>query len=77
MCCCVLYNFIKLHNWGYPLFERYEVDGVMPPSDSDSEDDAPSSSSTTENQGGSSGNDNNFTNDMRDCIMFEMYLNYN
>ncbi|KAL5578364.1 hypothetical protein UlMin_020063 [Ulmus minor] len=55
----------------------YGVDGVMPPSDSDSDDDAPSSSGTTRNQGANSGNDNNFANDMRDRIMFEMYLNYN
>ncbi|KAL5562905.1 hypothetical protein UlMin_032652 [Ulmus minor] len=51
--------------------------GVMPPSDSDSDDDAPSSSGTTRDQGANSGNDNNFANDMRDRIMFEMYLNYN
>ena len=49
----------------------------MPPLDSDSDDDAPSSSGTTHDQGANSGNDNNFANDMRDRIMFEMYLNYN
>ena len=47
----------------------------MPPSDSDSEDDASSSSGTTQNQGPNSGNDDNFANDIRDRIMFEMYLN--
>ena len=72
----ILHNFIKLHNWGDPLFDRYGVDGVMPPSDSDSEDDAPSSSGTTRNQGGSNGNNNNFANDMRDHIIFEMCLNH-
>ncbi|KAL5542292.1 hypothetical protein UlMin_010002 [Ulmus minor] len=77
MCCCVLHNFIRLHNRGDPLFDRYGVDGVMPPSDSDSDDDAPSSSGTARDQGASSRNDNNLTNDMRDRIMFEMYLNYN
>ena len=64
--CCVLHNFIKLHNREDPLFDRYGVDGVMSSSDSDSEDDAPSSSGTTQIQGGSSGNDNNFANDMQD-----------
>ena len=73
----LLQNFIKLHNQGYLLFDRYEVDEVMLPSDSDSEDDALSSTGTTQNQGESNGNDNNFTNDMRDRIMFEIYLNYN
>ncbi|KAL5538680.1 hypothetical protein UlMin_044123 [Ulmus minor] len=77
MCCCVLHNFIKLHNQGDSLFNRYGVDGVMLPSDSDSEDDVPSSSSTTQNQGRSGGSDNNFANDMWDRIMFEMYLNHN
>ncbi|KAL5541366.1 hypothetical protein UlMin_042457 [Ulmus minor] len=77
MCCCVLHNFIRLHNRGDSLFDRYEVDGVMPPSDSDSDDDAPSSSGTARDQGANSRNDNNFANDMRDRIMFEMYLNYN
>jgi len=77
MCCCVLHNFIKLHNRGNPLFDRYGVDGVIPSSDSDSEDDAPSSSGTTQNQGGSSGHDNNLANDMQDYIIFEMYLNHN
>ena len=77
MCCCVLHNFIRLHNRGDPLFDRYGVDGVMPPSDSDSDDDAPSSSGTARDQGANSRNDNNFANDMRDRIMFEMYLNYN
>ena len=72
----LLQNFIKLHNRGDPLFYRYKVDRVMPPSDSDSEDDALSSTGTTQNQGESSGNDNNFANDMRDHIMFQMYLNY-
>ena len=72
----LLHNFIKLYNWGDPLFDRYKVDGVMLPSDSDSEDDTPSSSDTTQNQGGSSGNDNNFANDTRNRIMFEMYLNH-
>ncbi|KAL5564375.1 hypothetical protein UlMin_027539 [Ulmus minor] len=51
--------------------------GVMPHSDSDSDDDAPSSSGTARDQGANSRNDNNFANDMRDRIMFEMYLNYN
>ncbi|KAL5577452.1 hypothetical protein UlMin_019151 [Ulmus minor] len=46
MCCCVLHNFIRLHNRGDPLFDKYGVDGVMPPCDSDSDDDAPSSSGT-------------------------------
>ena len=77
MCCCVLHNFIRLHNRGDPLFDRYGIDGVMLPSDSNSDDDAPSSSGTTRDQGANSGNDNNFANDMRDRIMFEMYLNYN
>ena len=72
-----MHNFIKLHNQGDPLFDRYGVDGVMPASDSNSEDDVPSSLGTTQNQGGNSGNDNNFTNDMRDRIIFKMYLNYN
>ena len=72
-----MHNFIKLHNRGDPLFDRYEVDGVMPPSDSDSEDDTPSSLGTTQNQSANNGNDNNFANDIRDRIMFEMYLNYN
>ncbi|KAL5567113.1 hypothetical protein UlMin_030277 [Ulmus minor] len=53
------------------------VDGVMPPSDFDSDDDSPSSSGTTRDQGANSGNDSNFANDMRDRIIFEMYLNYN
>ena len=73
----LLQNFIKLHNQGDPLFDRYGVDGVMPPSDSDSNDDALSSLGTTRDQCADNGNDNNFANDMRDCIMFEMYLNYN
>ncbi|KAL5578857.1 hypothetical protein UlMin_011299 [Ulmus minor] len=77
MCCCVLHNFIRLHNRGDPLFDRYGVDGVMPPPDSDSDDDAPSSSGTTRGEGANSRNDNNFANDMRDRIMFEMYLNNN
>ncbi|KAL5554275.1 hypothetical protein UlMin_041676 [Ulmus minor] len=77
MCCFVLHNFIRLHNRGDPLFDRYGVDGVMPPSDSDSDDDAPSSSGTARDQGANSRNDNNFANDMRDRIMLEMYLNYN
>ena len=74
---CVLHNFFKLHNRGDPLFDRYGVDRVMLPSDSDSDDDAPSSSGTTRDEGVNSRNDNNFANDMRDRIMFEMYLNYN
>ncbi len=61
----------------FSAFDRYGVDGVMPPSDSDSDDDAPSSSGTVRDQGANSQNDNNFANDMRDRIMFEMYLNYN
>ncbi len=77
MCCCVLHNFIRLHNRGDPLFDRYWVDGVMPTTDSDGEDDAPSSSGTTQNQGANTGNDTNLANDLRDRIMFEMYLNYN
>ena len=72
----LLHNFIKLHNRRDPLFDKYGVNRVMPPSDFDSEDDTPSFSSTTQNQGGSNGNDNNFTNDMWDRIMFEMYLNH-
>ncbi|KAL5547121.1 hypothetical protein UlMin_006808 [Ulmus minor] len=27
ICCCVLHNFIRLHNCGDPLFDRYGVDG--------------------------------------------------
>ena len=69
-------SFIKSHNRGDPLFDRYGVYGVMSPSDSDSEDDAPSSTGTTQNQCGSSGNDNNFANDMRYRIMFLMHLNH-
>ena len=60
----LLHNFIKLQNRGNPLFDRYRVDGVMTPSDSDSEDGAPSSMGTTQNQSASNGNDNNFANDM-------------
>ena len=52
MCCCVLHNFIKLHNRGDPLFDRYGVDRVMPDADSDEENDAPSSSGSIQNQGG-------------------------
>ena len=77
MCCCVLHNFIKLHNRDDPLFHRFGVDGVMPPPDSDDEDDAPSSSRTTENQGGYERNDENLSNGMGDHIMFQMYLNHN
>ena len=77
MCCCVLHNFIRLHNRGDPLFDSYGVDGVMPPSDSDSDDDAPSSLGTTQDQSANSGHDNNFANDMRNRIMFKMYFNYN
>ena len=73
----LLRNFIKLHNQGDPLFDRYGVDGVMPLLDFDSEDDAPSFMGTTQNQGERSENDNNFANDIQDRIMFEMYLNYN
>ena len=75
MYCCVLHNFIRLHNRGDPLFDRYGVDGVMPPPDSDSDDDAPSSSSTMRDQCANSGNDNNFANDMHDVRdVFELQL---
>ena len=47
MCYYVLHNFIKLHNMGDLLFDRYGVDEIMPDLDSDDEDDAPSSSGTT------------------------------
>ena len=47
MCCCVLQNFIKLHNMRDPLFDRYGVDEIVSDSDSDDEDDAASSSGTT------------------------------
>ena len=52
ICCCVLHNFIKLHNQGDLLFDRYRVGGVMSHSDFNSENDATSSSGTTQNQGG-------------------------
>ena len=35
MCCCMLHNFIKLHNEGDPLFDWYEVNEIMPDSNSD------------------------------------------
>ena len=69
MCCCVLHNFIKLHNMGDPLFDRYGVDGVMP--------DAPSFSGSTQNQGNYGGNDDNLVNEIRDHIIFQMFMNYN
>ena len=60
-----------------PLFDRYVVDGVISVSDSDDEDDAPYSSGTKQNQGGYGGNDDNLTNDIRDHIMFQMFMKYN
>ncbi|KAL5567609.1 hypothetical protein UlMin_024184 [Ulmus minor] len=77
MCCCVLHNFIKLHNRDDPLFQRFGVDGVMPPPDSDDEDNTASSSGTAANPHGYGGNDENLANSMRDHIMIQMYLHYN
>ncbi|KAL5564355.1 hypothetical protein UlMin_027519 [Ulmus minor] len=77
MCCCVLHNFIKLHNRDDPLFQRFGVDGVMPPPDSDDEDNTASSSGTAANPHGYGGNDENLANFMRDHIMIQMYLHYN
>ena len=77
MCCCVLHNFIKLHNRDDPLFHRFSVDGVMPPPDSDDEDNIVSSSGTATNPRGYGGNDENLANTMRDHIMIQMYLYYN
>ncbi|KAL5560982.1 hypothetical protein UlMin_030729 [Ulmus minor] len=77
MCCCVLHNFIKLHNRDDPLFHRFGVNGVMPPPDSDDEDNTASSSGTAANPHGYGRNDENFANSMRDHIMIQMYLHYN
>ncbi|KAL5547778.1 hypothetical protein UlMin_003009 [Ulmus minor] len=77
MCCCVLHNFIKLHNRDDPLFHRFGVDGVMPPPDSDDEDNTTSFSGTAANPHGYRGNDKNFANTMWDHIMIQMYLHYN
>ncbi|KAL5582016.1 hypothetical protein UlMin_014458 [Ulmus minor] len=77
MCCCVLHNFIKLHNRDDPLFQRFGVDGVMPPPDSDDEDNTASSSGIAANPHGYGGNDENLANSMRDHIMIQMYLHYN